>query len=184
MAMTSAKGRAVFLDRDGTIIHDRVYPKEAHEVSLLADAGEALAKIQESGFALVLISNQSGIGRGLITPEEAEEVHRAVVAGLAEYGVKLDAAYYCPHAPEEACGCRKPSPELFLRAAKELDVDLARSFMVGDKGSDIEAGKRAGCRTILFRAQDEGTVPPAFSCEPQPDEVAGDWTGILRHILR
>jgi D-glycero-D-manno-heptose 1,7-bisphosphate phosphatase len=182
--MANAKRQAVFLDRDGTIIVDRAYLKEAHQVCLFAGAGAALAEIQEHGFALVLISNQSGIGRGLITPEEAEEVHQAVVARLAEYGVRLDAAFYCPHAPAEECRCRKPSPEMFLRAAKELDLDLARSFMVGNGISDVQAGKRAGCRTILFKGQEKGIVPPAPPSEPQPDDVAGDWTEILRHILR
>jgi histidinol-phosphate phosphatase family protein len=177
--MKNTKGRAVFLDRDGTIILDQVYPREARQVCLLAGVGEALAKIKESGFALVLISNQSGIGRGLITPTEAEEVHQAVVARLAEYGVRLDAAYYCPHAPKEECRCRKPSPEMLLRAAKDLDLDLTKSILVGDKASDIEAGKRAGCQTILLRAQNKETVPL-----PRPDEVAGDWTEILRLVSR
>jgi D-glycero-D-manno-heptose 1,7-bisphosphate phosphatase len=183
--------RAVFLDRDGTVIVDQVYPKAAEQVCLLAGAGEALAMIKESGFALVLISNQSGIGRGLITPKEAEEVHQAVVARLAEYGVQLDGAYYCPHAPEEACTCRKPSPEMLLRAAKELNLDLPESFMVGDNPSDIEAGKRAGCRTILFRTQqpqgarsaERGEHTPLLPPCPQPDEIASDWTDLLR-LLR
>jgi D-glycero-D-manno-heptose 1,7-bisphosphate phosphatase len=180
--------RAVFLDRDGTVIVDQIYPKAAEQVCLVAGAGEALAMIKESGFALVLISNQSGIGRGLITPKEAEEVHQAVVARLAEYGVRLDAAHYCPHAPEEACTCRKPSPEMLLRAAKDLNLDLAESFMVGDKPSDIEAGKRAGCRTILLTQEKWGArsaereAPhdlPLRPC-PQPDEIASDWTQVLR----
>jgi len=192
---SACKGRAVFLDRDGTIILDRGYLKAAQQVCLFAGAGEALAKIQAHGFALVLVSNQSGIGRGLISREEAEQVHQAVVARLAEYGVRLDAALYCPHAPAEECRCRKPSPEMFLRAAKELDLDLARSFMVGDQASDIEAGKRAGCRTILLRgaqsaergapgARRSALSAPRFAPEgPQPDEVAYDWTEVLHHLL-
>ena len=185
--MANHNGRAVFLDRDGTIIFDHGYLKEAREVRLLAGAGEALATIQEHGFALVLISNQSGIGRGLITPEQAEQVHQAVVARLMEHGVQLDAAFYCPHTPAENCRCRKPSPEMFLRAAKELHLDLARSFMVGDKACDIEAGQRAGCRTILLAKkgdgpfEERGTVP--FFREPRPDGVACDWTEVLRHLL-
>jgi D-glycero-D-manno-heptose 1,7-bisphosphate phosphatase len=200
-AMPRAKRRALFLDRDGTIILDRNYLREARGVRLLAGAGRALARIQARGFALVLVSNQSGIGRGLITPVEAEHVHQAVVARLAKHGVELDAAFYCPHAPAEQCRCRKPSPDMFLRAARKLDLDLAASFMVGDKGSDMEAGKRAGCRTILLRpgmhkrtekGLDKGTVPfrreglspfPAPFPLENPDLVASNWTEVLRHVL-
>lgn len=176
--MLSQSRRAVFLDRDGTIIFDRGYLKAAQQVCLLAGAGEALATLQQQGFALVLISNQSGIGRGLITPEQAEQVHQAVVARLRKYGVQLDAAFYCPHTPAENCGCRKPSPQMFLRAAKELGLDLARSFMVGDKPCDIEAGKRAGCRTILLKPRE--SMSPT---ELQPDRIASDWPEVLQHLL-
>jgi D-glycero-D-manno-heptose 1,7-bisphosphate phosphatase len=176
--MANANGRAVFLDRDGTIIVDWGYLNAADQVCLLAGAGEALATIQAHGFALVLVSNQSGIARGLITPEEALQVHETVVARLADYGVRLDAALYCPHAPAEKCRCRKPSPEMLLQAAKDLHLDLSRSFMVGDKAIDIEAGKRAGCRTILFTAE-----PLASRSEPQPDGVARNWTEVVQHLL-
>ena len=187
--MAKPNGRAVFLDRDGTIILDHGYLKEARQVCLLAGACEALAKIKAYGFALVLVSNQSGIGRGLITPQQADQVHQAFVERLAEHGVRLDAVFYCPHTPAEGCRCRKPSPEMFLRAAGELDLDLARSFMVGDQATDMEAGKRAGCQTILL-----STAPgdPAEAAAPdtgesiqfqRPDEVAHDWTEVVRHLL-
>ncbi|HLJ95965.1 MAG TPA: HAD-IIIA family hydrolase, partial [Gemmataceae bacterium] len=165
-------------DRDGTIIFDRGYLKAADEVCLLAGAGAALAAIQERGFALVLISNQSGIGRGLITPQQAEEVHETIVAQLREYGVRLEAACYCPHTPDEKCRCRKPSPEMIVRAARDLHLDRRRSFMIGDKACDIEAGQRAGCRTILF----VNRAVPAFA-EPRPDLVAQNWNEVLGHIL-
>ena len=142
--------RAVFLDRDGTVIRDAGYPRDPGEVSVLPGAAEALAELARNGFKLVVVSNQSGIGRGLVTPEEAEAVHDRFVAVLAAQGVRLDGAYYCPHAPDEGCACRKPSPELFRRAAEDLGLELARSVMVGDKPSDVEAGRRAGCRTIQF----------------------------------
>ena len=183
--------QAVFLDRDGTIIFDHGYLRAAQQVHLLAGAGEALAKIQAHGFALVLVSNQSGIGRGLITAQEADLVHQAFVMALADHGVRLDAAFYCPHAPEEACVCRKPSPEMLLRGARELGVDLSGSFLVGDKPSDIEAGKRAGCRTILLtghagaehktiRAEMRTALCPS---ESTPDMVACDWVEVLGHLL-
>jgi len=101
-----------------------------------------------------------------------------MVARLAEWDVQLDAAFYCPHAPAENCRCRKPSPELLLRAAQELRIDLARSFMVGNKASDVEAGKRAGCQTILLTAD-----VVAGHYEPQPDVLAHDWKEIAEYLL-
>lgn len=170
--------RAVFFDRDGTLIYDLGYPREPEKVRLLPGAGEALLELQRQGFCLVLVSNQSGVGRGLLSQEDVERVHRQVVACLAEYGVHLDGAYYCFHAPWEGCDCRKPSPGLLLQAAEELDIDLVHSFIVGDKVSDIEAGRRAGCRAILL-----ATNPPSAPLKLAPDFVVADWLEIARCIL-
>jgi D-glycero-D-manno-heptose 1,7-bisphosphate phosphatase len=145
-------GRALFMDRDGTVMVDVGYPRSPDDVELVADAPEALARLRGLGLKLVVVSNQSGVGRGLVTADEAASVHRRFVEALRAQGVELDAAYYCPHAPDEGCSCRKPSPELLERAARELDLDLGESFMVGDKESDLEAGRRAGCRTIPFHS--------------------------------
>ena len=123
---------AVFLDRDGTLIYDVGYPKDPGDVRLLPGVGNSLAKLNERGFLLVMVSNQSGVGGGIVTWDEAERVHKRVLASLTESGVHLDAAYYCPHAPDDGCPCRKPSPQLLLQAARELRLDLTRSFMVGD----------------------------------------------------
>jgi len=163
------------MDRDGTVIHDVGYPREPAQVRLLPGAGESLAELQRVGMALVVVSNQSGIGRGLITEDEARQVHERVVALLAEFGVQLDAFCYCPHAPEAGCGCRKPSPAMLLEAADRLGLDLARSFMVGDRATDIEAGKRAGCRTVL--------LAPDGASEVTADALAADWAAVMRQIL-
>lgn len=141
---------AAFLDRDGTLIHDTDYPRDPALVELLPGAAAALRQFRDAGCALVVVSNQSGIGRGLITPAEAAAVHCRFVELLAENGVALDGAYYCPHAPGDGCDCRKPAPGLILRAAAELSLDLARSVMIGDKASDVEAGRRARCQAIRF----------------------------------
>jgi D-glycero-D-manno-heptose 1,7-bisphosphate phosphatase len=146
--------RAVFMDRDGTVIVDVGYPRRPDDVQLLPDALAGLRRLSELGLKLVLISNQSGVGRGLVSPEEAAAVHERFVRELERGGVHLDGAYYCPHAPSDACSCRKPSPEMLERAARELDLDLASSFMVGDRESDLEAGRRAGCKTILLWPDD------------------------------
>jgi D-glycero-D-manno-heptose 1,7-bisphosphate phosphatase len=144
--------RALFMDRDGTVMVDVGYPRRPDDVELLPDAPLTLARLRELGFKLVVVSNQSGVGRGLVTEAEAASVHERFVEALREGGVELDAAYYCPHAPDEGCSCRKPSPELLHRAAADLEIELTRSFMVGDRDSDLEAGRRAGCRTIPFRS--------------------------------
>lgn len=159
--MTGAAGRAVFLDRDGTLIEDLDYAREPERVRLLAGVAQALSQLRASGFQLVVVSNQSGIGRGIISEREARAVHERFVALLTDEGIELDAVKYCPHAPEEGCACRKPAPGMLTDAASELGLDLRESFMVGDKDSDVEAGRRAGCRSILF---------------------AGDWDEVTRYI--
>jgi histidinol-phosphate phosphatase family protein len=184
------------------LIVDVGYPRDPDQVRLLPGAAAALRHLQENGFALVMISNQSGIGRGLVLPQEAEQVHARTVALLAEAGVRLDAVRYCPHAPEAGCACRKPSPAMVRSAAQELHLDLSASFFVGDKAIDVQAGQRAGCRTILL-------VPRSFSPEPtatalatvavgsglnertdvaipeciEADFVARDWPEVVRWIM-
>ena len=171
--MTAGR-RAVFLDRDGTIIEDVGYPREARQVHLLEGAAGALRSLRDAGFQLVIVGNQSGIGRGLVTEAQARAVHERLVAELTRRGVALDAVKYCPHAPWEHCRCRKPSPDLLLAAGHELGVEMPASYMVGDKPSDIEAGRRAGCRTVFF-ARDGGAHDTA-------DHVATSWRDVVGFI--
>jgi D-glycero-D-manno-heptose 1,7-bisphosphate phosphatase len=168
--------RAVFADRDGTIIEDPGYLSDPAAVRLVAGATEALSELRDRGFRLVVVSNQSGIARSLISPEQAAAVHERFLGELARRGVRLDAVRYCPHAPDDDCACRKPRPGLLVETAQELRLDLARSFMVGDKISDVEAGRQAGCTTILLAA--EGDAASAS------DHVARDWGEVVRLIAR
>jgi len=149
---------AVFLDRDGTLVREVDYLRTAAQLRLLRGAADAIRRLNEAGLAVVLATNQSGIGRGLFTEAELQAVNDELQRRLAARGARLDAIYYCPHHPGAAvpiyrkrCRCRKPAPGLLLRAARDLDLDLSRSFAVGDSARDIEAGARAGCRTILVR---------------------------------
>lgn len=167
---------AAFLDRDGTLIEDVGFPRDPGQVRMLDGAAPALRSMAAAGLRLVVISNQSGIGRGLITPEQAQSVHQRFASVLADEGIALDGAKYCPHAPDEGCGCRKPSPRMLLEAAQELDLDVERSFMIGDKLSDVEAGQRAGCRTVLL-------APAGFDPVPAADLVATDWDAAARFVL-
>lgn len=175
-----AQRRAVFLDRDGTLIENVEYLRDPKEVRLLPGAGEALALLQRRGFALVLVSNQSGIGRGLIHPADLDKVHRRLEECLQAYGVRLDGVYYCPHTPWEGCGCRKPQPGLLVQAAQQMDIDLGSSFLVGNADSDVAAGKAAGCRTVLLTVCPDLHHP--YTGTPPADCVASDWEAVTLFI--
>lgn len=142
---------AVFLDRDGTVIVDRHYLADPAGVELTPGAAEAIARLNRAGRPVVLVTNQSGIGRGFFGVEEFEAVQRRLVELLAEQGARLDAVYHCPHAPdhEPACDCRKPAVGLFLRAAADHGLDLANSYFVGDRPRDVAAAGRFGGTGIL-----------------------------------
>jgi len=175
---TAARRPAVFLDRDGTLIEDTHYPRDPRRVRLLPGAAEALRELGRRGFLLVVVSNQSGLGRGLVTAEEARAVAARVEECLRAGGAGVHASYYCPHAPWDGCRCRKPSPGMLLRASAELGIDLPRSFLVGDKASDVEAGRRAGCYTIRY-APVPGAAP-----EVAADFEAAAWGEVLTRIIR
>ena len=136
---------AVFLDRDGTLNRpagpDR-YITEVGELVLLGGAAAAVDLLRGAGFAVVVVSNQRGVARGLMSTQRLAEID-----GRLRQLIPIDAAYYCPHGHDAGCDCRKPAPGMLLRAAAEHNLDLARSWMVGDAATDIEAGQRAGCRT-------------------------------------
>jgi D,D-heptose 1,7-bisphosphate phosphatase len=147
---------AVFLDRDGTLNEDPGYLGNPNKVKLFPDTGKALSILKNKlNFKLVVISNQSGIARGLITKENVIVVNERVNELLSDYNVKIDAFYYCPYHPEfsseEECSCRKPSPEMVLRASNDLKIDLSKSFFIGDAVSDIECGINSGVKTILVK---------------------------------
>ena len=148
--------KAVFLDRDGTIIKEAVHLSRPSQVELLPGAPRALRRLSEVGYLAVVVTNQSVIARGLVTETGLREIHKRMDSLLLADGAKVDAVYYCPHHPEvgdppyrSTCGCRKPRPGLLQQAAADLGIDLAGSYMVGDKLSDLEAGWNAGCRAIL-----------------------------------
>jgi histidinol-phosphate phosphatase family protein len=143
--------RALFLDRDGVLIEDRGYLRDADDVVLMPGAARVLRQLAAEGWKLIVISNQSGVGRGLITPAEMESVQARFLDLLRAEGVELTESYLCPHAPGENCQCRKPSPFFLQQAARDYNLDLAQCWMVGDRGSDLLAGNAAGCRTIWLR---------------------------------
>jgi len=142
--------RAVFLDRDGTLNVDKHYLSDPEQLELIPGVGPALKRLQDAGFLLVIVTNQSGIGRGYYTEENMHAVNRRLINMLAPSGVRLTKIYYSPEAPEEPSVGRKPSPAFLFAARDALAVDLARSFMVGDKVIDLECGWNAGVRQSLL----------------------------------
>ena len=149
--------RAIFLDKDGTLIDDVPYNVDPAQVRLSWQAGPALQLLQEAGYKLIVVTNQSGVARGLFTEAALDGVQARLVELLAQYGVQLDGFYHCPHHPDGtvaryalACTCRKPMPGMLVRAAQEHGIDLVQSWMIGDILNDVEAGHRAGCRSVLI----------------------------------
>lgn len=171
---------AIFLDRDGTINEDRGYLGNPNQVRILPGVADALALLKEKGWLLVVISNQSGIGRGYYGHEDLHTVQNRIEAELKTYGIIFDGCYFCPHDPKDKCTCRKPEPGLLLQAAAEMDLDLKRSWMIGDKLSDIIAGERAGCHPILIEvnqiSNSHQEIPEGVTFQP-------DLLSAARHIV-
>lgn len=146
------KRPAVFLDRDNTLNIDPGYLSDPDALELFADVPEGLARLKKCGLLLLVLSNQSGIGRGYYTAADARAVNAKINAILPREAA-IDAFYFCPHTPEEGCSCRKPAPGLLEQACRDFDVDLNRSFMVGDKESDVLLGRQAGLKTLLLNRE-------------------------------
>jgi D-glycero-D-manno-heptose 1,7-bisphosphate phosphatase len=145
--------RAVFLDRDGVLIENRSdYIREWSHVKILPKVLGALSGFQRQGFKIIVVTNQSAVGRSLMTYQTAQEINDRLIKTIKENGGWIDSVYMCPHKPEDQCTCRKPQPGLLLRAAQDLSLDLSSSWMVGDAWSDLQAGQAAGLRgTIMVR---------------------------------
>jgi D-glycero-D-manno-heptose 1,7-bisphosphate phosphatase len=175
---------AVFLDRDGVIIENRNdYVKSWEEVRFLPRAFEALIRLGRSDHVVVLITNQSAVGRGTITLDSALGINRQVIAEIVAQGGRVDASYLCPHRPDEECGCRKPAPGMLLQAAEDLGLDLTLSYVIGDAVSDIEAARAANARGILVltgRGREQAALLEEMGCPVVADlEAAVDY--ILAH---
>jgi D-glycero-D-manno-heptose 1,7-bisphosphate phosphatase len=192
MGRTSAP--AVFLDRDGVLIEDVELLTEASQIRLLPGVAQALAALKEAGFLLPVVSNQPVVARGLLDESEVAALQQEVASRLILEGAPaLDGFYFCPHHPQATlpayrltCECRKPRPGLLLRAAANHGIDLAASFMVGDRPTDLIAGARAGCRTIWVETG-KHLAPPIQTAEPlpppRPDHVCAGLPEAARWIL-
>ena len=173
--------RAVFLDRDGVInkkAPSSDYVKTWDEFSFLPGVATAIRSLNEEGFLVIVVSNQRGVAKGLVTKGHLRDIHARMVGELSRAGARIEGVFYCPHDLEDACKCRKPQPGLLIHAARAHDIDLRMSWMVGDQESDIEAGTRAGCRTILISAKRPRPV------ETGADVICGSLSEAVRKIVR
>lgn len=149
--------KAIFIDKDGTLIQDVPYNVDPEKIVLEEYAGRALQLFREQGYLLIVVTNQSGIARGFFKEDQLRGVQQKLNALLREYNIRLDGFFYCPHHPDGTitpyainCHCRKPGPGMLQAAAEQLDIDLKRSWMIGDILHDVEAGNQAGCRSLLI----------------------------------
>lgn len=167
---------AVFIDRDDTLLQDEGYMSRPEQVRLIPGTLEALTTLQDAGLSLVLVSNQSGVGRGWFSLGEVQAIEDRMLELLP--GITFEAFEYCFHMPEDGCPCRKPQPLMILRAAHRLGIDLSRAVMIGDRVSDVGAGRSAGCKTLLL-SRDEALI-----AEAQPDHAAPSLAGGVGWILK
>lgn len=174
------KRRFVVLDRDGTLIDECSYLSDPDQVTLISGAAQALRRLKGMGLGVAVVTNQSAVGRGLLSEDRLKEIHHRLREMLKAEGIQLDGLYYCPHKPEDECRCRKPSIGLMKKASQELSFDLHRSFVVGDKVSDIEMGRQAGAVTFLVRTG-YGTQTAADR-SAAPDHIVADLTEAAEKI--
>lgn len=148
--------KAVFLDRDGTINVDYGYVSQVEKFEILPGTIEGLKKMRSMNYLLIIISNQSGIGRGYYSIPDYEKVMEIMHTQLGLQGIRIDDCFYCPHSPESNCSCRKPGTKMIEEAVRKWDIDVKESFFIGDKDSDMKAGKKSGLKTILISDKEKG----------------------------
>lgn len=182
--------RAVFIDRDGTLIEEAGYPNRLERLVLFPFTIDAVRQLNRAGFVVVVVTNQAGIARGIVEEAFVGQAHRYIAGRLEAGGARIDAFYYCPHHPDAVveslrgvCECRKPQPGLLRRAAADLDIDLARSFTVGDRWHDLVAGRSVGTATVLVRTgygfEDEQKRLEGFAADVIVDNLAAAVAWIL-----
>lgn len=176
---SASPNKVVVLDRDGTIVIDRHYMSDPAALKFEPGAAVGLRKMSGMGFRLVIITNQSGIARGLFSPTQLDAVHERLRQMLHSIEVSVDGIYYCPHGPEEGCDCRKPNLGLMRRASKELGFEASQAIVIGDKESDIEFGRRAGAMTMLIA---KSSSRPALTMTP--DYIVGNLNDAADRMCR
>ncbi len=177
--------KTVFLDRDGVINADSpAYIKSWAEFHFIPGSLDAIARLTRAGRSVIVITNQSAINRGLVPPSELETMHRRMRQAVCDAGGRITDIFFCPHRPDENCGCRKPRPGMILAARDRYGIDLASAVLVGDSVKDILAGRAAGCRTVLVQTGNGSTAIQRLKASGQtPDHVAADLGRAVDWIL-
>ena len=162
-----------FLDRDGVInVERKDYVKSVDELVIYEETLKGLKVLKENGYKVIVLTNQSPVGRGIITEEVLREIHNKIFKEVEKAGGRIERLYFCPHKPEDNCSCRKPEIGMFLAAKKDFGIDLGRIFYIGDKDIDVLAAKRAGCRSILIEREPyNSTIMPDFKVKSFQDAV-------------
>jgi D-glycero-D-manno-heptose 1,7-bisphosphate phosphatase len=176
--MVNLLEQAVFFDRDGTLIKDKHYLDDPSEVEWIDGAKTTLRTVQNRGFKIIIVTNQSGVARGMMTEEDVQAIHDRIRRDLTNDGITVDDFYYCPYLAEaeveeyrKDSRLRKPAPGMLQDAEQDHNLDLSRCVMVGDKSSDVEAGQRAGCRTVLVRTGKSSELDSVHDFDVNPDHV-------------
>jgi len=177
--------KAIFLDRDGVICENRDdYVKFWEEFVWIPGAKEALSRLKNHGYIAIVITNQSAIGRGIVSRKTVDEIHQRMGEEITQAGGKIEKIYCCPHKPEDGCSCRKPESGLLLKAAGDLELDLRRSYLIGDKMTDIEMGHKVGSRTIMVKTgEGQNQLADQTHWKIKPDYIAQDLSEAVDLIL-
>jgi D-glycero-D-manno-heptose 1,7-bisphosphate phosphatase len=182
---TLSRERGIFMDRDGTVSEEIGYMYHAGLYKPFPWTGQAVRRINDSGFKAILITNQAGVERGYFPESTVHEVHRVLDAELDRWSAHLDGIYFCPHRPETQCDCRKPKPGMILRASREMNIELADSYMIGDRYVDVEAAHGAGVKSVLLQSGDGRTEYEKFgrTSSYQPHFIAENLLTAVEAIL-
>ena len=172
--------KAVFIDRDGTIAKDVPYCSNPEHFELLPEVAEGIRRLNNHGFKVIVVTNQSGIARGYFNEDMLSRIHDKMHSELAKSDAHVDAIYYCPHHPDDNCECRKPKSKMLLQAASDLNINLEQSYVIGDNDMDIEMGKNVGCKTILIARKNKERESDKVLC---PDYVTSSVSTAAQWII-
>lgn len=178
--------KAVFIDRDGTINADVQYLSNPHKLKLYPGVVSGIRRLNENGYKVIIVTNQSGLARGFFSPQTLEEVHNELKRRFDNGRAHIDAIYYCPHHPDDNCECRKPKITLFEKAIKDFNIDTKTSFAVGDRMLDVEAGHKIGCKTILVpeKGKEEQVEREKLNSPIKPNYECGNFISAVNWILK